>query len=326
MQYITYKIILPKRRYKMFKFKPADFVPFKDEKVLERARTITRDEILAMSTPSFRIHITDAVDGIWVGDMVARIVKSDIMNEKLTMILPNPCPMIYEAVAESINRLNVSCRNVHVFTMDEWADQDGNIAPISYKAGFGHSTMTYFYGKIREDLRMPLEQIHYFTNENINDYSKMICEVGEGGADICYSGPGWAGHIAFIDPGSPELACDSLEEFINMDARVVTLNPMTIMQNSLHGCFGCSGDIANVPPKAATIGPADVKRARNRFEMHDLSTMGTFSSWQRMISRIILCADPTPLVPTSILKLWDTDLFMTEDIAKPFECWETVGY
>lgn len=69
---------------------------------------------------------------------------------------------------------------------------------------------------------------------------------------------------------------------MKMDARVVTLNPMTIMQNSLHGVFGCSGDIANVPPRAATIGPADVVRSRARMESHDLTTMGTFSSWQRI--------------------------------------------
>jgi len=25
-----------------------------------------------------------------------------------------------------------------------------------------------------------------------------------GGADICYSGPGWTGHVAFVDPDAPE--------------------------------------------------------------------------------------------------------------------------
>lgn len=310
----------------MFEFTPAEFVPYKNKEILERCRNIKREDMEKHPNPNFRIHVINDTGGIWVGDIVARIVKSDLLDKKLTMIFPNPAPGIYAAVAESINRLNISCRNVHIFTMDEWADQDGNIAPISYKAGFGHSTMKYFYGNIREDLRMPIEQMHYFTTENVNDYSKMITECGEGGADICYSGPGWAGHIAFIDPLTPEFACESLDEFINMDARVVTLNPMTIMQNSLHGCFGCSGDIANVPPRAATIGPADVKRSRHRMEMHDTTTMGSFSSWQRMISRLVLYGEVTPLVPSSILQLWDTDVFVTEDIAKPFECWEEVGY
>ena len=106
----------------------------------------------------------------------------------------------------------------------------------------------------------------------------------------------------------------------------MTLHPMTIMQNSLHGCFGCSGDIANVPPKAATIGPADVKRARNRFEIHSITTMGSFSAWQRMISRLVLHGEVTPLVPASILQLMDADVFVSEMIAKPIEFLETVGY
>ena len=310
----------------MFEFKMADFIPYKNKEVIERCRNIKREDMEKSDNPNFRIHIVPSPDLIWVGDMISRITRSDVLDEKLTMIFPNPCPIEYEAVAETCNLLNVSLRNVHIFTMDEWADQDGNVAPITYKSGFGYSCMKYFYGKIREDLRMPIEQMHYFTTENVKDYSKMIAECGDGGADVCYSGPGWAGHIAFIDPCTPEFACDTLDEFINMDARIVTLNPLTICQNSLHGVFGCSGDLSSVPPRAATIGPADVKRSKARFEMQGITTMGSFSSWQRMTSRLCLYGEITPLVPTSILRLWDTDVYVSEEIAKPIECLEKVGY
>ena len=310
----------------MFEFKMADFIPYKNKEVIERCRNIKREDMEKCDNPNCRIHIVPSPDLIWVGDMIARITRSSIMGEKLTMIFPNPCPIEYQAVADTCNLLNLSLKNVHIFTMDEWADQDGNVAPITYKSGFGYSCMKYFYGKIREDLRMPIEQMHYFTTENVKDYSKMIAECGDGGADVCYSGPGWAGHIAFIDPCTPEFACDTLDEFINMDARIVTLNPLTICQNSLHGMFGCSGDLSSVPPRAATIGPADVKRSKARFEMQGITTMGSFSSWQRMTSRLCLYGEITPLVPTSILRLWDTDIYVSEEIAKPIECLETVGY
>ena len=310
----------------MFEFKMADFIPYKNKEVIERCRNIRREDMEKCDNPNCRIHVVPNIDMIWVGDMVARITRSDLLDEKLTMIFPNPCPVEYQAVAETCNLLNVSLRNVHIFMMDEWADQDGNVAPITYRSGFGYSCMKYFYGKIREDLRMPIEQMHYFTTENVRDYSKMIAECGGGGADVCYSGPGWAGHIAFIDPCTPEFACGTLDEFIDMDARIVTLNPLTICQNSLHGVFGCSGDLSSVPPRAATIGPADVKRSKARFEMQGITTMGSFSSWQRMTSRLCLYGEITPLVPTSILRLWDTDIYVSEEIAKPIECLETVGY
>ena len=310
----------------MFTFEIADFVPYRNREVLDRVRKISGKDLERHPNPNFRITVMSDPGSVWIADMVARIQRSDMLNERLTMVLPNPCPTVYEAVTKTVNMLGINCRNVHVFTMDEWADQDGNIAPTDYQAGFSHSCLKYFWGGINEKLRMPLEQIHYPTTKNIKDYSAMLTECGRGGADIVYSGPGWAGHIAFIDPLTPEFGTPSVEEFLTMDARVVTLHPMTILQNSLHGCFGCSGDIASVPPRAATIGPADVKRARNRMETHALSTMGTFSSWQRMISRLILHGEVTPLVPASILQLMDTNVFVSEAIAKPIECLETVGY
>ena len=308
----------------MFDFKPADFVPYKNREVLDRVRKLAGEDLIPHPNPDFKIRIVGNPGIIMVSDMISRIQRSDLLDKKLVMILPNPCPGIYENVAAAINLLRLNCRNVHIFTMDEWADDAGNIAPIDYRAGFSYSQLKYFYGKIDESLRMPLEQVHYPTTENIARYSDMITECGEGGADICYSGPGWAGHIAFIDPLTPEFSAN-LDEFLTQGARVVTLYPMTIMQNSLHGVFGQSGDIASVPPRAATIGPADVKRAKNRLETHDLTT-GGFSSWQRMISRLILHGEVTPLVPASILQLMRTDVFVSESIAAPIECLERVGY
>lgn len=310
----------------MFKFEIADFVPYKNREVLDRVRKMSGKDLEKHANPDFKIKVMTDPSGIWLGDMVSRIQRSDTHNEKLVMILPNPAPVLYEAVAEVINTHRIDCRNVHVFTMDEWADQDGRVAPIEYASGFSHSCMKYFYGSIDEDLRMPLKQMNYPTTANIKDYSKMITDCGDGGADICYSGPGWTGHIAFVDPRTPEFGTDDLEEFLAMDARVLTLHPMTILQNSLHGCFGCSGDIASVPPRAATIGPADVKRAKNRIEFHALTTMGSFSSWQRMISRLVLHGEVTPHVPASILQLMKTNVYVSEQIAAPIECMEKVGY
>lgn len=73
----------------------------------------------------------------------------------------------------------------------EWADDQGNIAPITYEAGFVHSMIKYLYEQIDPKLRMPMENVHFPTNANINDYSKIINDVSEGGADIISTSPGW---------------------------------------------------------------------------------------------------------------------------------------
>jgi len=311
---------------KPFQFEPASWIPFKDKDVLERVRNIPREEMEKHDNPDFKIKIVPDVNGLWLADMILRIRESDEHDKKLVMLMPNPAPTAYETIAELINRFRINCRNVYTFNLDEWANEDGEVAPESYTAGFNHSFLMSFYGNIDPALRMKREQCVAPTTKNIKDYSKMIEEVGEGGADICYSGPGWAGHIAFVDPDTPEFACSNIDEYLQMGARIVTLHPLTIAQNSLHGCFGCSGDIANVPPKAATIGPADVVRSRNRLEMHDLTTMGSFSSWQRLISRLVLYGPVTPQVPSSILQLMPTTVYVGERIAEPIEVLERVGY
>jgi glucosamine-6-phosphate deaminase len=308
-----------------FVFEPAGFVPFKDRKVLEKARSVHGKDLEKYSNDKMKIKVIKNPHPIIIGDIFTRIKLSDDQDKKQVLILGNPEPETYIPVAELINYHKVDCRNVYIFAMDEWADQDGNIAPESYKAGFAHSMLKYLVYQIDEKLRMPMENVFYPTTKNIKDYSKMITETGEGGADVCYSSPGWAGHIAFVDP-SPEFLTDDIEEYLKQDARVVTLHPLTVCQNSLHGVFGQSGDIANVPPKAATIGPGDVARSRERIELHSLQTMGTFVSWQRMTSRLILLGPVTPYVPSSIFQVLDTQVYVSEEIAAPFDCWETVGY
>jgi glucosamine-6-phosphate deaminase len=131
---------------------------------------------------------------------------------------------------------------------------------------------------------------------------------------VCYSGPGWTGHLAFIEPDAPEFDAP-LEEWKQMGARLVTLSPFTLAQNSLHGCFGSSGDIAAVPPKAATIGPADVIAARSRMEFAALSIHGTQTAWQRLVARLVYHGPVTPRLPTSILQQLSTNVYISETIA-----------
>ena len=308
-----------------FAFQPGDYVPFKDREVCERLRKLSGKELEKHPTPDFHIKVMMNPHPVLIATLFSRIKEAAENDRKITLILGNPEPETYIPLAQLINYFKVDCRKVHIFAMDEWADDQGNIAPETYKAGFAHSMLKYLVYQIDEKLRMPLENVHYPTNKNISVYSKMITECGEGGADICSSSPGWTGHMAFIDPVD-EFIKPTMEEYLQQEARIVTLHPLTVAQNSLHGVFGQSGYVADVPPKAATIGPVDVLNARERIEVHALLTNNTFSSWQRMTSRLVLHGPVTPLVPSSMLQLMKTQVYVSEEIAAPFECWEKVGY
>ena len=308
-----------------FDFKPGDYVPFKDRALCEKLRKMTREEIEKHPNPDFKIKVMQNPHPVLIATLFSRIKEASENGRKITLILGNPEPETYIPLAQLINYFQVDCSKVHIFAMDEWADDQGNIAPETYKAGFAHSMLKYLVYQIDPKLRMPLENVHYPTNKNINSYSDMITDCGEGGADICSSSPGWTGHMAFIDP-VPEFITDNMDEYLQQKAKIVKLHPLTVAQNSLHGVFGQSGYVADVPPCAATIGPIDVKNARERIEVHALLTNNTFSSWQRMTSRLVLHGPVTPLVPSSMLQLMKTQVYVSEEIAAPFDCWEQVGY
>ena len=303
--------------HQLFGYNPSVWVPFKDKKEIQRVAAIKIEDIEKHDNLDFKIRVVPDgdVESIWIADMFSRIKHSAETGEKVVMILPNPAPT-YRHVARFINACNINCRNVFVFAMDEYADENGNIAPEEWMFGFTHSMLKYFYYEIDEKLRPPKNQIVGFTNRNICDYSKLIEDAG--GADICYSGPGWTGHLAFIEPDAPEFQAP-LDEWKQMGSRICTLSPFTIAQNSLHGSFGKSGNLAAVPPKAATIGPADVMKAKHRFDTHAISVHGTTTAWQRFISRLVLHGPVTPLVPESILQTLRTDVYVSETIAQNIE-------
>ena len=309
----------------VFQFEPAKFVPFKDKEVIKRCRAIKREDMEKHPNPDFKIKVVkdDDLTFLWFGDLISRLKIASDNNEKIVMILPNPWPG-YRHVAAIINRCRISCKKLWAFAMDEYADQDGNIAPESWELGFSHAMLKFFYYEIDEDLRPSRKQFVCFSDmKDINDYSKIL--AGQGGADICYSGPGWTGHLAFIEPDAPELQAP-LEKWKTFGARIVTLSPFTIAQNSMHGCFGFSGDLTAVPPKAATIGPADVIAAKARMDQHGITVGGSLNSWQRLTTRLVLHGPVTPLLPQSILQTLKTDVYVTEKAAMNIEANWDIGY
>lgn len=308
-----------------FTYAPAKFVPFRDLKAIARVRKIKREDIAKHRNPEFKISVLpDAdVEFFWMTDMFHRIKTAMDAGQPYVMIMPNPWPN-YVKIAYLINKFRIDCRRLYTFNMDEYANERGEIAPESWEFGFMHAFKKYFWSQIDAKLRPPLKNVRGPTNKNIKDYGRMIADLG--GADITYSGPGWAGHLAFIDPNAPEFDAPTLEEWKQLGPRVCTLHPLTIAQNSLHGSFGMSGDLTAVPPMAATIGPAEVVAAKNRVDIHAITIDGSFASWQRLTTRLCLHGPVTPLVPQSILQTLRTDVWVSESAAANIEPRWDKGY
>jgi glucosamine-6-phosphate deaminase len=282
-----------------FNYDMAAFIPFQDPKACRRVRAIKKEEITRHPNPDFDIQVIEDAHELYTEfalDIVRRIWEKGEAGEPLVAIFPvGPMPQ-YPIAARMINELRISCRHVHSFNMDEYADQDGRTAPPDWPGSFQKAMMEQFWGRVDEDLRPPLAQIHFPTTDVLPHYGEMI--EGLGGADVCYGGIGWCGHIAFWEAHLAEEFEGDLEGFRSAGPRLVELHPMTIMQNALHSF---SGDWSQVPPKANTIGPAQILGARDRSFWLD-GYIGGGVSWQRFIARLVAHGPVTPYVPGSILQ------------------------
>lgn len=207
-----------------FPFQPARFIPFCDLQAITRVRGIKRTDIAKHPNPDFRITVVadTNIESLWIGDMFRRIKAAMEAGERYVMIMPNPWPGYVKLVA-LLNRARVDCRKLHTFNMDEYAGERGRIAPESWEFGFGHAFKKYFWSQLNPRLRPPEKHVHVFTKRNVASSGRMRADLG--GADICYSGPGCTGRLAFIEPDAKEFA-GSLAAWKKMGAAHLHAEPV----------------------------------------------------------------------------------------------------
>jgi glucosamine-6-phosphate deaminase len=295
-----------------FTYSMAQFITFRDAAACARVRAIRRQDLCRHPNPDFKIAIIDnAVEfySRFAVDIVSRIAAAAERSRPCVLILPvGPVPQ-YAIAADMINRLAISCRHLVTFNMDEYANDRGETAPADWAGSFAAAMWQSFFGRIRPELRPAEKNIHFPTHRNIGDYHKWIEDAG--GADCCYGGIGWCGHIAFWEAHLGLEFGGDLAAYKRAHGRIVELHPMTIMQNALH-TFG--GDWSWVPPQAATIGPREILAARHRSFWLD-GDLGGGVSWQRFIGRLAAHGPVSPLVPGSILQETNCDYYFLGNVA-----------
>jgi glucosamine-6-phosphate deaminase len=294
----------------------AQFLPFRDMEACIRVRGITRDHLAEHANPDFRIGIIDHAADFYLRfaeDFVSRIRYARDAGTQLVAILPcGPMPQ-YRFAAELINREGLSLAHLHTFNMDEYANEDGVTAPSDWVGSFQRALWEGFFLLVEPGLRPDPANVHFPSGDRISTYSDEIEALG--GADVCYGGIGWSGHIAFWEPQLGEEFRGDLEAYRGAGARIVELHPVTIMQQALHS-FG--SDWSWVPPKAATIGPRDVLGAKHRSFWLD-GDLGGGVSWQRFIARLVAHGPVSEFVPGSLLQTVRSDYTLLGSVADNVE-------
>ena len=300
---------------KIFDFAPAEWLPLQDQELVDRIglMELAEAEDKTFENPEFSAKIVYDVHNYFATDLFHRIRMSDIRNEKLVVILPSPENAVFISVVENLNKYQVSARNVHVFFLYEYANEKGDVAPWQSPYSRSGHFMRYFYQRLEEHLRMPMENIHFWTRENTATYSDELAALG--GADVAYTALSWSGGIGAIDHTT--FPAETMEEFLAMGSRFVTTMMELQAHDSLRGMFGCSGDVGNVPPCAVTVGPKDIAAAKLRIDLEYLSACGGKPSLQKFPLKLALLGPVCPKNPGSMMRLLPGICYIAETVAAP---------
>ena len=298
-----------------FHFAPAEWLPFTDKDAVTKALNLDMREKQGKNfeNPDFELKVVGDVHNYFAVELFQRIRMSDVNDEKLVLIRPSPETAVYISVTEALNKDQVSCRNVYVFFLYEYANEKGEVAPWQSPFSRSGHFMRYFFNRLEEHLRMPIEQVHFWTKDNIETYSDELAALG--GADLAVTALSWSGGIGAIDPES--FPAKSMEEFMAMGSRYVTPMAEMIAHDSLRGMFGCAGDIGNVPPCAVTVGPRDLMAAKEWIDVEYMSGCGGLTVHQRAPLYVAMFCEICPENPGSMMRLHKGTCYVAPSVATP---------
>lgn len=227
-----------------------------DEELLHDASQLTERDIVQLSRPGFSVALYDTVESFYMNEALEYISAWRRARPSRPTGICGPIGPTEQLplVAELVNSLDISLRDCHFWGMDEWV-VDGREVPITHPLSFARADMELCFNRIRPELRMPAENIHFPGADDLQSYTgsfdRFHCVVMQGGQ-------GEVKHWAFNDPfrreGPYAQAPPSPEEYRKLPARRVDLHPITLAQNAR---TSGGGYVVGVPTQALTVGPVE---------------------------------------------------------------------
>lgn len=251
---------------------------------------ITREE-LGKSSP-IALQVLDTEVDIYhdiAREMFDEVKSNNEKGKKTVLICPVGPVGQYSRFARMVNLYRLSLKDLYIFNMDEYLDENKKRIPIDNPLSFRTSMDREFYNRVEDELNVPAENRFFPEPGNEGFIWKKICELG--GVDICFGGIGINGHMAFNEPPE-EGETLSDEEFKNLSTRVLKLSRESRTINSVSAA---GGYIDAVPEWCITIGMKEILSAgKLRFYM--------FRQWHCGIVRKILHGPVTARVPASFMQ------------------------
>lgn len=230
-----------------------------DRELLDEAAALTEDDIRVLERDGFAIRFYDTIEDFYLAEALEYITAWQQATPEAPAGICGPIGPTEQLplVARLVNTLGLSLKHCHFWGMDEWV-VGGREVGMDFPLGFAKADMDLCFGRIRPELAMPRENLHFPAAdpaEYIASWDRARCVVMQGGQ-------GEVKHWAFNDPPRREGAYADAppppEEYRRLGTRVVDLHPITLMQNAR---TSGGGAVQNVPSQAVTVGPRETWRA-----------------------------------------------------------------
>jgi len=172
-----------------------------DRKILDDAARLTADDLPGLSRPGFTVKFYDTLEDFYLAEALEYITAWQQATPEQPAGICGPIGPTEQLplVARLVNELNINLRYAHFWGMDEWV-VNGREVGLDFPLSFARADMELCFNRIRPELRMPPENIH-FPQANpaqyIASWQKARCVVMQGGQ-------GEVKHWAFNDPPKRE--------------------------------------------------------------------------------------------------------------------------
>ena len=268
-----------------------------DREILDEAARLSADDLPRLSRPGFRVAFYDTVEDFYLAEALEYITSWRQATPERPAGICGPIGPTEQLplVARLVNELEIDLRHAHFWGMDEWV-VNGREAPLDFPLGFARADMALCFNRIRPDLRLPPENIHFPAADPttyITSWERARCVVMQGGQ-------GEVKHWAFNDPprreGKYVDAPPPPEEYRKLTTRIVDLHPMTLIQNAR---TSGGGVVQNVPSQAISVGPVETWQAEKVSIWHGGQHDNPFG--MRLTTLMIAKHLPDAAVPMSLL-------------------------
>jgi glucosamine-6-phosphate deaminase len=269
-----------------------------DEQILDDAAGLDAEDLLQLSRPGFTVKFYDTLESFYTAEALeyVRVWQHSTDSDPAGICGPIGPTEQLPLVARIVNNLEIDVRSGHFWAMDEWYI-DGKEAPLDHPLSFARADLELCFNRIDEKLRMPAENLHFLKADNIEEYSRSYDQVR---CRIMQGGQGEVKHWAFNDPlrrdGTYKEKPPSPQEYRKLGARVVSLHPMTLIQNAR---TSGGGVVTGVPSQAITVGPVETWKSDKVSIWHAGTHDNPFG--QRLTAFMISKKIPDSAVPMSLL-------------------------